>query len=142
MSHEYFDYSRWLDDDGHEEAEWFTFQARVSGIVDGDTLDLTVDLGFQSWRSIRVRLGGLDTAEIHNTSRDSEAYQTGIEHRDYVTAWTRTQAQGSGYAYPFVVTTAPATGKYGRYIAVVRAKASGDVLNADLVEEFPGVKDE
>ena len=39
------------------------FQARVKRVVDGDTLDLDIDLGFHITLRERVRLMGIDTPE-------------------------------------------------------------------------------
>lgn len=42
--------------------EW-RFSAKVTRVVDGDTLDLLVDLGFRSFQQIRVRLANIDVYE-------------------------------------------------------------------------------
>lgn len=135
------EYERWLDD-SHEDAEWFTYQCRVDRVVDGDTLDLVVDMGFQTRRTIRVRLGGLDTGEIYGVSQDSVEYAVGREHADFVESWVRARRlDESDASWSFVVTTARQTGKYGRYVALLWAKNSGRVLNADIVAEYPDVED-
>lgn len=141
MTQEYFDYGEWLTG-SPEEAEWFTYQCHVSRVVDGDTLDLVVDMGFRTRRTIRVRLGGLDTSEIFGVSRDSEEHADGLTHREFVSDWVRNPDYTAGHEWPFVVTTAPKTGKYGRYVAVIWSKATGDVLNEDLVRFFPDTKDD
>ena len=46
-----------------------------NGVVDGDTLDLSIDLGFGvilTGDEARVRLRNIDTAEIFGTAKDSE----------------------------------------------------------------------
>jgi micrococcal nuclease len=42
----------------------YTYQARVVRVVDGDTVDLMIDLGFGIHRAQRVRLDGIDAPEI------------------------------------------------------------------------------
>lgn len=42
----------------------YLYQAEVAQIVDGDTLQLFIDLGFHSFSKQRVRLAGVDTPEI------------------------------------------------------------------------------
>lgn len=141
MTHlDHFDYEKWLTG-SHQEAEWFTFQARAERIVDGDTLDLEVDLGFQVYRTIRVRLGGLDTNEIYGVKQDSMEYQRGIEQKQFVEDWAFAEQHLQGEAWPFVLTTAQRTGKYGRYIGVLRAKNSNSILNEDLVAAYPDTQD-
>ena len=48
--------------------------AQVSHVVDGDTLLLRIDLGFQCWKEQRVRLAEINTPEI-KTKKGREAYE-------------------------------------------------------------------
>ncbi len=41
----------------------WTYRAKIAKVVDGDTLDLDVDLGFRVTHRIRARLARIDTAE-------------------------------------------------------------------------------
>ena len=41
----------------------YEYTARVLKVVDGDTLDLPIDLGFNIWITQRCRLQGIDTPE-------------------------------------------------------------------------------
>lgn len=41
----------------------WTYQAHVLKVVDGDTIDVHIDLGFSIWFKTRMRLLGVDTAE-------------------------------------------------------------------------------
>jgi len=43
----------------------YEYTARVLKVVDGDTLDLSIDLGFNIWITQRCRLQGIDTPETH-----------------------------------------------------------------------------
>jgi len=49
----------------------------VSRVVDGDTVDLIIDLGFSLTKKERVRLAGIDTPE--SRTRDLEEKELGIE---------------------------------------------------------------
>lgn len=42
----------------------YEYKAKIINVVDGDTFDLDVDLGFHIGHKIRVRLLGIDTPEI------------------------------------------------------------------------------
>lgn len=46
-------------------------------VVDGDTLDCLLDLGFYQYAYERVRLGTIDTPEIYGVPHDSEEYARG-----------------------------------------------------------------
>ena len=41
----------------------YEYSAVVTRIVDGDTMDLNIDLGFDVWLRSRARLAGIDTPE-------------------------------------------------------------------------------
>ena len=41
----------------------YTYFTKIEKVVDGDTVDVFIDLGFKVWRSERIRLVGVDTAE-------------------------------------------------------------------------------
>lgn len=56
----------------------FVYQAKCVDVVDGDTIDLDIDLGFSMIRSsTRIRLKGVDTHEIFFVDNDSEEYKKG-----------------------------------------------------------------
>ena len=44
--------------------------AEVLKIIDGDTIDLLVDLGFDIWKKIRVRLYGINAPETRGEERE------------------------------------------------------------------------
>ena len=48
------------------------FKALVLRVVDGDTYDLVVDLGFHVSINVRIRLKGIDTPEIYHASCPAE----------------------------------------------------------------------
>ncbi|KAB1190573.1 hypothetical protein GJR96_16570 [Haloferax sp. MBLA0076] len=112
----------------------YEYQARLMNVVDGDTFDVTVDLGFRIHREIRLRLGGIDTHETHGVPKDSEEYQKGMEEKQFVETWFENVGPDE-QEWPFVIRTEK-TGKFGRYIAEVERKADGGILNDDLVTEF------
>ena len=41
----------------------FDYMVKVTRVVDGDTIDVSVDLGFDIWHNARVRMMGIDTPE-------------------------------------------------------------------------------
>ena len=43
----------------------YTYNADLVRVVDGDTLDVHIDLGFRVWHSCKVRLLGVNAPEIH-----------------------------------------------------------------------------
>lgn len=59
----------------------------VMRIVDGDTYDLRIDLGFHMSAALRFRLYGYDTPEVYGQSKDSEEYEAGKQASDFVELW-------------------------------------------------------
>ena len=49
----------------------------INRVVDGDTIDVTIDLGFDLFKKERVRVAGVDTPE--KRTRDLEEKELGIE---------------------------------------------------------------
>ena len=48
----------------------YEYKAIVDRVVDGDTIDVTIDLGFKTWKKVRVRMEGINTPE--SRTRDLE----------------------------------------------------------------------
>jgi len=41
----------------------YTYYTKIDKVIDGDTCDVFIDLGFSVWHKERIRLAGIDTAE-------------------------------------------------------------------------------
>jgi micrococcal nuclease len=54
-------------------------------IVDGDTVDIVLDLGFDVYRKERVRINRVDTPE--SNSKDATEKKLAIEAKNYVSTW-------------------------------------------------------
>jgi len=55
---------------------------KVNNVVDGDTIDVDIDLGFDISFSSRVRLAGIDTPESRTTDKAEKVL--GLEAKEYV----------------------------------------------------------
>jgi micrococcal nuclease len=88
------------------------YKARVTRVVDGDTLDLRIDLGFSISVEIRARLSGVDTPETYGVKKGCAEYLAGKRATEFVEAWLES---------PEVVVRSRknSTGKYGRWIVEV-----------------------
>ena len=54
----------------------YKYKAKLIRIIDGDTVDAMIDLGFDTWVKKRIRLAGIDTPEIR--TRDKEEKKRGF----------------------------------------------------------------
>jgi len=55
---------------------------KVANVVDGDTIDVEIDLGFDISFSSRVRLAGIDTPESRTTDKAEKVL--GLEAKEYI----------------------------------------------------------
>jgi micrococcal nuclease len=55
---------------------------KITGVVDGDTIDVDIDLGFNVSFSQRVRLAGIDTPESRTSDKFEKAL--GLEAKEYL----------------------------------------------------------
>ena len=54
----------------------------INRVVDGDTIDVTIDLGFDLFKKERVRVAGVDTPE--KRTRDLEEKALGIDATNWI----------------------------------------------------------
>ena len=59
------------------------YRVNIVKVVDGDTVDVDIDLGFGIWmKNERVRLFGIDTPE--SRTRDLEEKKYGLAAKEYL----------------------------------------------------------
>ena len=58
----------------------YEYKAIVERVVDGDTIDVIIDLGFKTWKKVRVRMEGINTPE--SRTRDLEEKKRGLVAKD------------------------------------------------------------
>jgi len=113
-------------------ADRYTYDAEVVRVVDGDTLDMLVDLGFRVFAKVRVRLYGLDTPETYGVKKESDEYKAGVAATTFVSDWLRDTERKvlikSHDGKPL------GQGKYGRWLVVVFPHGGGKSLNESLLE--------
>ena len=84
----------------------YTYKAYILKIIDGDTMWLNIDLGFKTWISHKIRLRGIETAEL-GTKPGQDALQ-----------YVKTALKG----VPFVVVKSHGRDKFDRYLMDVYYK--------------------
>ena len=102
----------------------YEYQARITRVIDGDTVEAEIDLGFHVTFTATLRLSGINTPETRGTERPQGLAATRYLESllDDLTGHTREL---------IVRTQKDRTGKYGRYLADLIA---GEVnLNQALV---------
>jgi len=107
----------------------YEYNCTITRVVDGDTVDVDVDLGWDTWRrGERIRLYGIDTPECR--TRDDEEKAAGLLAKKFVE-----QMLHVGGTYKLETRE---KGKFGRYLGVI--KITGNLtINTALVTEHLAV---
>ena len=90
----------------------YHYRARCLRVVDGDTLDLEISLGLNTYVRERVRLFGINTPETYGVKKGSQEYLDGMAAKMAVFDLVVDRDL-------WVETVKDKTGKYGRYLARV-----------------------
>lgn len=98
----------------------YTYRATVNRVIDGDTIDVDLDVGFNTTMRKRLRFLGIDTWEV----RGSEKPQGLIAK-----ARLEEMLQTSDKIY--VQTVMDARGKYGRVLAFLWTETDGVLVNVN-----------
>lgn len=107
----------------------YQYKAKVDRVVDGDTIDLIIDLGFKITTHQRIRLAEINTPETYNVKRDSEEYKKGIKSKEFV------EKRLADNNNEVMIETSKLTGKYGRYIGTIWLGDNEVSLNKELVDK-------
>jgi micrococcal nuclease len=100
----------------------------VHKVVDGDTIDVNIDLGFDISLTKRVRLAGIDTPESRTTDYNEKKY--GLESKD----WLKNRLE---FAKDIIIKTElpDSTEKYGRIIGHLFINGEDTSLNNQMIAE-------
>jgi len=100
----------------------------VLRVVDGDTIDADIDLGFDISLTKRIRLAGIDSPE--SRTRDLEEKKLGLETKE----WLKNRLQ---FAKDIIIKTElpDSTEKYGRIIGHLFINGEETSLNNQMITE-------
>jgi micrococcal nuclease len=101
---------------------------KVTNVVDGDTIDVEIDLGFSVSYSQRLRLAGIDTPESRTTDKMEKAL--GLEAKEYLKSKVKDAKD------VIVKTEKPdSSEKYGRILGWVYVDGSKKSVNEQMIED-------
>ena len=111
-----------------------TFKYRVSSlekVVDGDTIDVNIDLGFDVCTKQRVRLLGIDTPE--SRTRDPEEKKFGLLSKKKLKEWClkAVASEKDDIEIELRCPEADSRGKFGRVIAEIWVSEDGQWTNVN-----------
>ena len=104
------------------------FVREVKGVVDGDTIDVIIDLGFDILFSSRVRLAGIDTPESRTTDKAEKAL--GLEAKEYLKKQLKD-------AKSVVIRTEKmnSSEKYGRILGWIYVNGESGSINNKMIND-------
>ena len=104
------------------------FVEEVKNVVDGDTIDVVIDLGFDILFASRVRLAGIDTPESRTTDKAEKAL--GIEAKEYLKKQLKD-------AKSVVIRTEKmnSSEKYGRILGWVYVNGESESVNNKMIND-------
>ena len=87
----------------------FEYQCKIVKVIDGDTADVDIDLGFGVWRKKqRVRFYGVDTPESRTSDKEEKVY--GLLAKEFVQSYLPLEST------QVLRTKKDGVGKYGRIL--------------------------
>ena len=107
----------------------YEYSCAVKRVVDGDTVDVVIDLGFDIHYSSRVRLYGIDTPESRTRNKDEKV--RGLMSKKYLI-----DALSKGQV--IIKTHRDKKGKFGRVLGEMYVE--GTNINLTMVDESLAVK--
>jgi len=101
---------------------------QVHKVVDGDTIDVDIDLGFDVSLAKRVRLAGIDTPE--SRTKDSYEKKLGLESKD----WLKHRLE---FAKNIIIKTElpDSTEKYGRILGWLYINDEPTSINEQMIQQ-------
>ncbi len=105
---------------------------KIKKVLDGDTIDVVIDLGFDLAKTERVRIAGVDTPE--KRTRNLEEKALGLDAKNWLKEKLNQTIKGED---ELVVRTelVGGVGKYGRLLGWLYVGDSDISLNEQMIEE-------
>ena len=104
----------------------YEYSAKLVRVVDGDTCDALIDLGFDTWVKKRIRFKGVDTWECR--TRDKEEKVKGLAAKAFTKDLLENSDEGKFVLKSYGV------GKYGRVLGELFIKGNETSVNELLKE--------
>jgi micrococcal nuclease len=104
----------------------------INRVIDGDTIDVTIDLGFDLYKKERVRIAGVDTPE--KRTRNLEEKELGIDATEWLKAKLESAISGDD-ELSIRTELVGGVGKYGRLLGWLYIGDEDLSLNEQMITE-------
>ena len=105
---------------------------KIDKVLDGDTIDVTIDLGFDLYKKERVRIAGVDTPE--KRTRDLEEKALGIDATNWLKEKLESTLSGDD-ELSIRTELVGGVGKYGRLLGWLYIGDAEVSLNEQMITE-------
>ena len=105
---------------------------KINRVLDGDTIDVTIDLGFDLYKKERVRVAGVDTPE--KRTRDLEEKALGIDATNWLKDKLKDALAGDD-ELSIRTELVGGVGKYGRLLGWLYIGDDEYSLNEQMIEQ-------
>tara|TARA_R100000406_G_C3038454_1_gene105280 strand:- start:185 stop:535 length:351 start_codon:yes stop_codon:yes gene_type:complete len=109
----------------------FEYNATVIKVVDGDTIDAMVDLGFGTWKKVRIRMHGINAPE--SRTRNLEEKKKGLAAKARLIEMLEENEN-------HFILISHGVGKFGRCLGEIYIKGHNTSLNKQLISEGHGTE--
>ena len=109
-----------------KEINKYEYSAKLDRVVDGDTCDALIDLGFDTWVKKRIRFKGVDTWECR--TRDLDEKKKGLAAKAFTKDLLENSDDGK------FALRSHGVGKYGRVLGELFVKGHEKSVNDLLLE--------
>ena len=109
----------------------FEYNATVIKVVDGDTIDSMVDLGFGTWKKVRIRMHGINAPE--SRTRNLEEKKKGLAAKARLIEMLEENEN-------HFILISHGVGKFGRCLGEIYIKGHNTSLNKQLISEGHGTE--
>ena len=109
----------------------FEYNATVLKVVDGDTIDAMVDLGFGTWKKVRIRMHGINAPE--SRTRNLEEKKKGLAAKARLIEMLEENEN-------HFILISHGVGKFGRCLGEIYIKGHNTSLNKQLISEGHGTE--
>ena len=110
----------------------YIYKAKLERVIDGDTVDALIDLGFDTWVKKRIRYKGIDTWE--SRTKDLDEKKLGLAAKDRNKELLESVSSKPGYFR----LKSYGVGKYGRVLGEIFVKDIEGIeynVNQTLIDE-------
>jgi micrococcal nuclease len=95
----------------------YIYKAKVTRVIDGDTVDADIDLGFNEFKRDRIRFMGIDTPESRTRNRDEK--RLGLMAKARLKELIAAAPVVKGKRQIFLQTSKQGKGKFGRILGTL-----------------------